>query len=657
MTLRKILSASTLILFAANPTAAQTPTTRAGSIAVPGSLVSEGVPPISAAIAEEVARYTESRSATLSAWHPTLRQMLINTRFGNTNQFHRVTSPLGARSQITYFNEPVSVASYEPHQGRYFLFNRDIGGNEFGQIYRLDLPGGKVTLLTDGGRSQNGGIRWNSRGNLVAYATTRRNGGDRDIHIMDPLNQGSDRALVTASGGGWGVLDWAPDDRTLLVAEELSVNQSHLYLVNASTGEKLPLVPSESDTVAHGNAEFSRDGRGVYFTSDDGSNFLRLSYVDLATRRVTPLTSSIKWDVDDFTLSDDGRTIAFSTNEAGLSHLYLLDSRSRSYKAVASIPAGVISGLKWRPHSNELGFNLSSARSPSDVYSLDASTGRLTRWTESELGGLVASELSEPSLIKWKSFDGLELSGFYYRPPVKFAGKRPVIINIHGGPEGQSLPGFIGRGNYYLNELGVAIIYPNVRGSTGYGKSFVKLDNGMKRLESVRDIGALLDWIATRPELDATRVMVTGGSYGGYMTLAVATMYNDRICCSLDVVGISNFNTFLSNTESYRRDLRRVEYGDERQPEMRAFFERTAPLNNAGKISKPLFIVAGFNDPRVPHTEAEQMVARVKANGTPVWYLLGKDEGHGFRKKVNQDFQFYATVEFIRRHLLADINR
>jgi dipeptidyl aminopeptidase/acylaminoacyl peptidase len=297
---------------------------------------------------------------------------------------------------------------------------------------------------------------------------------------------------------------------------------------------------------------------------------------------------------------------------------------------------------------------VASARSPNDVYSVDAATGRVTRWTESELGGLVAAELAEPALVRWPSFDRREITGFYYRPPARFAGKRPVLINIHGGPEGQSRPGFVGRTNYYLNELGVAVIYPNVRGSTGYGKSFVKLDNGMKREDSVKDIGALLDWVARQPELDASRVMVTGGSYGGYMTLAVATNYNDRICCALDVVGVSHFGTFLQNTESYRRDLRRVEYGDERDPAMRAFFDRIAPLNNAARITKPLFVVQGGNDPRVPRTEAEQMVARVKRNGSPVWYLMARDEGHGFRKKGNADFQFYATVMFMRQHLLRD---
>ena len=300
-----------------------------------------------------------------------------------------------------------------------------------------------------------------------------------------------------------------------------------------------------------------------------------------------------------------------------------------------------------------MAFTVGSARSTSDVYVWDADADAVVRWTESELGGLVADRLVEPELVRWSSFDGLELSGFLYPAAAGFTGRRPVIVNIHGGPEGQSRPIFQGRTNYYMNELGVAVLYPNVRGSTGYGKTFVKLDNVLKREDSVRDIGALLDWIATRPDLDPERVMITGGSYGGFMTLAVATTYDERIRCALDVVGISHFTTFLRNTESYRRDLRRVEYGDERDPEVAGFFERIAPLNNASRITKPLFVVQGANDPRVPASEAEQMVAKVRGNGGQVWYLNALDEGHGFRKKPNMDFQFYATVMFIREHLLG----
>jgi Dipeptidyl aminopeptidases/acylaminoacyl-peptidases len=200
----------------------------------------------------------------------------------------------------------------------------------------------------------------------------------------------------------------------------------------------------------------------------------------------------------------------------------------------------------------------------------------------------------------------------------------------------------------------VALLFPNVRGSSGYGKTFLKLDNGYLREDSVKDIGALLDWIATQPALDADRILVTGASYGGYMSLAVATKYSDRIRAAINIVGISNFVSFLERTEGYRRDLRRVEYGDERDPKMREFLLKISPLNNAEMIKKPLFVVHGKNDPRVPLNEAEQIVATVRKNNTPVWYLMAKDEGHGFAKKGNADFQFYATVMFVKEFLLGE---
>ena len=618
------------------------------------NLIAEGIPDIPATLADEVRRYTEARSASFVSWHPEREEMLISTRFGNTNQIHEVRFPGGARRQLTFFNEPIAGAEWEPSGGKYFLFTRDTGGNEFGQLYRYDIETGNVSLLSDGGRSQNGGWVWNHAKSRVAYSSTRRNGADRDLWLLDPTSADSNKLLAELSGGGWAALDWSPDDAQILMGEYLSVTRSNLWIVNAASGEKRQLNDA-TEEVSWGGGKFSPDGRGFYVTTDKDNEFKRLAYWNLESGKLEVLTDSIKWDVEGFDLSKDGKQICFLTNEAGVSKAYLMDTATKKIRTVDGLPQGVIAGGSWHENNRLIAFSVSSARSTSDIYSWDATSGEVKRWTESELGGLNPESLVEPELIRWKSFDGLEISGFYYPAAKKFTGRRPVIINVHGGPEGQSRPTFQGRSNFYMNELGVAMIYPNVRGSTGYGKTFVKLDNGILREDSVKDIGALLDWVATQPELDPTRVMVTGGSYGGYMTLAVATNYNERVRCSLDVVGISHFATFLKNTESYRRDLRRVEYGDERDPVIAEFFEKIAPLNNASKITKPLFVVQGANDPRVPMSEAEQMVAKVRGNGGPVWYLNAKDEGHGFRKKGNADFQFFATVMFVRQHLLDEV--
>lgn len=617
------------------------------------ALSTSGMPDIPAEIAEAVGRYAEFRAATVLGWHPSRRELLISTRFGDTPQLHEVRAPGAARRQLTFLSDRVLSARWPRHSEDYLVFARDRGGDEFSQLYRYDVADGAITLLSDGGRSQNALGPWSRQGDLMAFGSTRRNGRDRDVYVLDPRQPGRARLVLQVEGGGWLPLDWSPDDRHLVVLEQVSVNESFLWLVDVVSGEKRLLTPKGGpEKVAYDGAAFTSDGRGLYTLTDRGSEWKRLIRLDLATSRHTVLTGAIEWDVERFALSPDGRTIAHSTNEAGVSVLRLLDTTSGQERPVPPLPAGVLGALHWHADSAALAFSLSTSRSPSDAWSLEIGTGRLERWTQSETGGLDARLFAEPELVRWPSFDGRGISGFLYRPPARFAGKRPVIIDIHGGPEGQSRPGFVGRVNYLIQELGIAVLYPNVRGSLGFGKAFVQLDNGRRREDSVRDIGALLDWIALRPDLDASRVMVTGGSYGGYMALAVATHYDSRIRGAIDVVGISNFVTFLENTEAYRRDLRRVEYGDERDPAMREFLLRIAPVHNAHRITRPLFVVQGRNDPRVPYTESEQMVATVRANGGPVWYLLAADEGHGFGKKKNQDFQFYATVAFIRAHLL-----
>ena len=625
----------------------------AESFAPNENLVVEGIPPIPLTLVEGVRRYTEFRSASLSSWHPQRQEILISTRFGNNAQVHRVRSPLAARTQLTFFTEPPSGATYQPTQGNYFVFSRDAGGNEFSQNFRYDVATGEVTLLTDGKSKNSRGV-WSAKGDRMAYTSTRRTGKDTDLYVIDPTKPSSDRLLATVEGGGWAPLDWSPDDRQLLVSQYLSANESYLWLFDTKTGSRTLLTPKGKETVLYESAVFSKDGKGLYVVSDRGSEFQQLAYYNLADQRYTPLTSKIKWDVEDFDLSEDGNRLAFVTNEDGVSVLHLLDTQTRRESALPKLPNGVILGLKWHRNNRDLGFTFVSARSTADIYSIDVTTNKQTRWTESETGGINTRTFSEADLVRWKSFDGKTISGFLYRPAQKFTGKRPVIIDIHGGPESQFRPVFLGRQNYYLNELGAAILFPNVRGSSGYGKSFLKLDNGFLREDSVKDIGALLDWIATQPDLDASRVMVTGGSYGGYMSLAAATTYSDRIQGAIDIVGISNFVSFLERTEGYRRDLRRVEYGDERDPKMREFLLKISPLNNAEKIKKPLFVIHGKNDPRVPLNEAEQMVATVRKSSTPVWYLMAKDEGHGFAKKPNADFQFYSTVQFVKTYLLKE---
>lgn len=615
------------------------------------NLVLEGIPPIPATLAEVGDRYTEFRSASLASWHPVRREMLISTRFGDTAQIHHVKFPLGSRKQLTFFAERVSGATYQPTQGEYFVFSKDLGGNEFSQNYRYDLHTGQVSLLTDGTSKNSRGI-WSHSGTQMVYTSTRRSGKDTDLYLIAPLDAGIDRLLAQVEGGGWFPLDWSPDDRQIVVMEYISINESYLWQFDAQSGDKFLITPKdESEKVSYQAAIFAKDGQGLYVLSDRESEFLRLAYLNLSTHHHTYLTSHISWNVEDIALSDDGKQLAFTVNEDGASVLHLLDTATQTEKPL-SVPIGLVYGLKWHKNNRDLGFTLTSARSTADVYSLDVTTGEIDRWTESETGGLNTSRFSEPELIHWQSFDDRPISGFLYRPPDTFPGKRPVVINIHGGPEGQFRPAFLGRNNFYLNELGVALLFPNVRGSSGYGKTFLQLDNGYLREDSVKDIGALLGWIAAQSDLDSDRILVTGGSYGGYMSLAVATHFGDRIRASIDIVGISNFVTFLEKTESYRRDLRRVEYGDERDPEMREFLLNISPLNNADKIQKALFVIHGKNDPRVPLYEAEQIVTTVRQSRIPVWYLMAKDEGHGFAKKKNIDFQFYATVLFMQQYLL-----
>jgi dipeptidyl aminopeptidase/acylaminoacyl peptidase len=626
----------------------------AGAQQVPDSISAQNVPEVPRSLVEGLNRYQNIRLASFQDWSPDGRGLLILTRFAETNQVHRVAAPLGDREQVTFLRERVGAARARPGL-RQILYSTDEGGAENFQLSLLDLATGEAVRVTDG-RSRNVSPRWSRSGRFVAWSSNARNGKDMDLWVADPAAPSSARLLKQVSGE-WIAADWSPDDHTIAAVEFLSANESYVHTIDVATGATQDLTPRAApgaETVFYGDVLFAKGGRSLYWTTDAGSEFQRLSRYDLQTKASKVLTSSISWNVEDFDLSDDGRLMAFSTNEDGLSRLHFLETETDRELPAPNLPAAEIGRMGFRPGSKELGFTMTSAGIPSDAYSYDVTTKTLTRWTRSETGGLDPAGFPEPELIHFKSFDGRQIPGLLYKPGGKFHAPFPVVINIHGGPEGQSRPGFLGRTAYVVRELGIAMVYPNVRGSTGYGKTYLKLDNGMKREDTVADIGALLDWIKTRPELDASRIAVTGGSYGGYMTLATMTHYSDRLRCGMESVGISNFLSFLKNTQDYRRDLRRAEYGDERDPAMKEFLERISPLTSVRKITRPLLVAAGQNDPRVPVTESEQIVTAVRGNGVPVWYILGKNEGHGFQKRNNQDYLQAAQVLFLQRFLLAE---
>lgn len=633
-----------LILLAAALSAIAAPAR--AEVPKPAALVADGVPPVPDELAAASRPYMEFRGAGFAGWNASDRSMLISTRFGNVSQLHAVAAPLAMRRQISFEVEPVG-GRWSP-SGDVLVVTKDQGGDEFYQLYTLGE--GRLSLVTDG-KSRNNFGTWSKDGGLVGYSSTRRNGTDTDLYVVDPRQPGSDRLVARVSGGGWNFADFAPGAARAAVIDYRSITNSDPYLLDVANGRLTPIGDHSKD-ISYRGAQFAPDGT-LWVTSDDGSDVLRLGTLDTRSGAFRPVGPRSRWEVEEFEISKDGRTVAYVVNEAGIGRLMLLDVASGSVRPVA-LPAGQIGGLEFAPWG-ELGFTMSSAKSPADAYSLNPATLAVTRWTESETGGLDPSVNVEPGLIEVKSFDGELVSGFLYRPdPRRFPGKRPLIVNIHGGPEGQSRPGFQGRNNYLLNELGVAIFFPNVRGSSGYGKRFVSLDNGpFLRENSVRDIGPFLDRLAGDPAIDGNRIAVTGGSYGGYMCYASAIMYADRFKGALCNVAISNFVTFLENTQSYRRDLRRAEYGDERDPRQRAKLMDISPLRRIREIKAPLYVVQGANDPRVPASEAEQIVKAVRGNGQDVWYLLGENEGHGFGKKENIDYLFWTSMMFWQKNLLG----
>lgn len=620
-----------------------------------GNVVSKGLPELPAALVQDMQRYRNTRNASFAGFID--GQLLVKTRFGETNQLHRVAGPGQARAQFTFFGEPigeVAIPRSQPNSAQSnFIFTKDVGGSEFYQLFNYDLATGQHEMLSDG-ESRYSSVLFSNQGSEFAYTSTERDSLHFDIYVR--TNTSEPRRVVTSDGGSWVALDWSADDSKLLVLKYISRNISYLFEVDVASGEKTLLAGADGSTFI-GGAVYAPGSNDIYYVSDAQRQFSTLYRLDRNNGESEVLTADLPWSVEGMVRAPVGDQIAFSVNDDGLSTLYLLNTKTDERRKVSSLPASMIGNMEFTDDAQQLVLTLSRPTRPTDVYTLNlnAASPTLQQWTNSEVGGLDVESFVEPKLIRYPSFDQVDgkprsIPAFVFSP--KTPGPHPVLILIHGGPEAQYRPRFSATIQYYVNELGLTVIAPNVRGSAGYGKDYLKLDNGMLREDSVKDIGALLDWIDGQPQLDSNKVVVYGGSYGGYMVLASMVNYPTRIAAGVDVVGISDFVTFLENTQPYRQDLRRVEYGDEREPEMRAYLEKIAPLGQVDKIQRPLLVAQGFNDPRVPASESEQIVSALEAAEVPVWYLLFMDEGHGFRKKSNSDLASAAYVMFLQKFVL-----
>jgi dipeptidyl aminopeptidase/acylaminoacyl peptidase len=612
-----------------------------------GALVFDGVPPPDAALEALLARYEQSRGATFLDWLAD-GSMLISTRFGETVQVHRVTAPLGTREQLTFYPDPIEWAR-AAKSGTGFVFLKDQEGDENAQVY-YQSGAGRARQLTSGAFIH-GSTVWAHDGKRVAFYGNDRDSLSYDVYVADVSNGGAPQLLVGGGDDTWYPLDWSPDDSKLLVWKYLTIDESYLYLADATSGALTPLEDSPRRAGIR-SAKFAPDGRGVYVVTDEDGEFAALKLKNPVTHESRRITPDVGWDVEDFDVSPDGRYIAYVLNEDGRSVLTVLDTLSRQPLALPALPEGRIGNPRFDRSGGKLAMSVEGTTAPRDVYVYDFEHQGMTRWTKSEAGPIDMSTLVTPELVRYPTWDRVAgharmLSAYVYRP--RTPTPAPVVIDIHGGPEAQYRPEWDPFVQFLVNELGYAVVAPNVRGSSGYGKSFLALDNGVLREDAVRDIGSLLVWIGVQRGFDRNHVVVMGGSYGGYMALTSLVYYGDRLRGGIDVVGISNFVTFLRNTSAYRRDLRRAEYGDERIPAMRVFLDRISPLSNADRIKKPLLVVAGMNDPRVPLSESEQLVWRVRSAGGEVWYVIAKDEGHGFRKKGNRDEYLLTAASFLQK--------
>jgi dipeptidyl aminopeptidase/acylaminoacyl peptidase len=599
-----------------------------------------------------LAQYRFSDSVSFQGWMAGTRRVLYLDESEGTQQAFLRNAPNEPNQKLDASGRPVAWICPHPSRDR-LVIALDHGGDENYDLILRDLTTGVFRVFTNG-RWRNTSPLWSPRGHFLALTSNARNGKDRDLYVVTPPEGSTGRRLKEAVGTCIAQ-DWSPDERRIVAVEyRPDGNESRVQLIDVAT-RQVEVVPQPAEPqIRRTGVRWSRDGGSLYWLTNRDSGYLRLARYDLGTKQETCLTPGIPWDVEEYDIAANGRTIVLVANEDGQSRLHVIDSRTGQGRFTPEIADGVIANLSFRGRSQEFAFTWSSHRMPPGIYSYDLATRWRTEWVKPRKGSPRAGTGEDLVSIRYPSFDGLQVPAFVRRPPPSFSGPHPVLIDLHGGPDSQARPRFSALSDYLSNELGIALIQPNVRGSSGYGQGYERLDDARSREDAVRDVGALLDWIAAQPDLDPARVAVRGDSYGGYLALASVMHHGDRLRGAIDIAGISHFETFMVDAPPVAIDGWRDEYGDERQPETIRFFREISPLAHAGKLNRPLLVFHGQNDPRVRVGEAERIVAAVRARGVPVWFVRFEGEGHRFERRGHSLYEQHAQILFLYQYLLPE---
>lgn len=555
----------------------------------------------------------------------------------------------GACEQCTFGDERVWNIKSVPETGD-ILYATDVGGNEREQIYLLRKGEKDPINLTDDPASRHflGGLTRD--GKMLAYACNARAKQTFDIWRKDVATGEARLVKEHCDNYNWPADDaLSPDGRYILYNKLRGESNNPLWMTDLGNGASVR-IPADDRLSAETNPAWRHDGAGFYLLSDRGGDFLDVYYYDASSGEMEP-AFQYGWDAERLALSADDRYLAVTVNEGGYTKLHVHDLQTLAEVNTIAPPRGVLSDyqqLSWSPKGHKLLFTLSSGRRPEGIWLLDFDAESLCRVSDDAVAGEDQASLVEPLPGRFASFDGLEVPYWLYVPAGKKPENLPIVIEIHGGPEGQEMPSFNDFIQYLVSE-GVAVVAPNVRGSTGYGKAYSHLDDVDKRLDSVRDIESLVAHLVSGGIANREKIAVTGTSYGGFMTLSCAARYPELWACAIDTVGMYNLVTFLENTAAYRRPHRESEYGS--LAKHRDVLERVSPAAKIGDISAPIMIIQGRNDPRVPVTEAEQAVAALRSLGRTVEYLCYDDEGHGIAKLKNRLDCYPRMAAFLKKYL------